>query len=475
MFKWGAGVPTLLLVALSACGGGQPSASASAGATAQPAAQPTQPTGGTSQTGPSITLSPQVVKLGNPASRGGVAPQAEIQLSLTATDRTGHPITRGALPQPVQLHLYGPSPAVVTPTTEVIRTATPTVRLHYNGRFVANPVIVTAVYGHAFAQASLQPRNHGFAGTSAVTFPMTARDNIARGWGFSASVGGGPGHYVEMDTGSRGLVIPASILGKNAVGPGPAGQITYTSDGKQFLGHYYLAPVTLTAGGATVRTVPIRVLAVDRSACVPGYPKCRPGRIGGLGVMGVGFDRGKASGMPPELTNTFLALTGVAEGSMHPGYIIRKRSVTLGITPGNQVGFDQLPLTVGGTGPGDWNTAPGCFSFPRLSGYSPRCGTVLMDTGIASAILGLPKSQRPASLRSSIPSGTSIRISVGLGSGPSILSYGFTTGATNQPQAPTSIRWAGDPKPFVNTGRHPIALYDYLFDDGSGKVGFKPG
>jgi hypothetical protein len=473
MFKWGAGVPTLVVVALSACGGGQPSASALTTATAQPAAQAAQPTGGTSQAGPSVTLSPQAVKLENPARRGGVAPQAEIKLSLTATDRAGHPITRGALPQPVQIHVYGPSPAVVTPTTAVIRTATPTVRLHYNGRFVANPVIVTAVYGHAFAQASLQPRNHGFSGSSAVTFPMNRQNNIKRGWGMFASVGGGPQHYVEIDTGSRGLVIPKSILGRGAIGPGPPGHITYTSDGKEFLGHYWLAPLKLSAGGATVTTVPIRVLAVEAARCAPGYPRCRSTQIGG--VMGVGFARGSPSSMPPELTNAFLALTGVTEGSMHPGYIIRRSSVTLGISAGNQAGFNELPLTPGGTGPGDWNTESGCFSFPRLPAYPRQCGTVLVDTGLPSAIIGLPKTQRPASMRSTIPDGTPIRIDVGLPRGPSVLSYGFTTGATNQPQAPTSIRWAGDPKPFVNTSRHPIALYDYLFDDGSGRVGFKPG
>jgi hypothetical protein len=290
-----------------------------------------------------------------------------------------------------------------------------------------------------------------------------------------ASVGGGPQHYVEMDTGSRGLVVPAAILGRHAVGPGPAGKITYTSDGKEFLGHYYLAPITLSGGGATVRTVPIRVLGVDRAACAPGYPKCRPGNVAGLGVMGVGFNRGKASTTPPELTNAFLALIAIAQGSMHPGYIIRRRSVTLGITAGNQTGFNELPLTPGGTGPGDWNTAPGCFAFPRLPGYPRRCGTVLVDTGIASAIIGLPRSQRPASMRSSIPSGTPIRVDVGLRSGPSILSFGFTTGASGQPLTPKSIRWAAGSEPFVNTGRHPIALYDYLFDDASGTVGFRAG
>jgi hypothetical protein len=460
MSKPGAGVIAVMLVTLAGCFGGHPMAAGSSGPSSQIA---------------SITLAPAALTVQNPATRGGASAHARIRVSLTLTNQAGARITSGTLAQPVRISVYGPSPAVLTAETPVIKSATSAVYFDYNGRFLANPVIATAVSGHAFAQMSLQPRHRGFAGSSSVTFPMTSRNNIAQGWGFQASVGGGPQHFVEMDTGSRGLVVPASILGRGAIGPGAAGKITYTSDGKEFLGHYYLAPLTLSAGGSMARTVPIRVLAVDKSACVSGYPKCRPGKIGGLGVMGVGFDRGQASSMPPELTNAFLAITGVSAGAMHPGYIIRRRSVTLGITVRDQAGFNELPLIGGGTGPGDWNTAPGCFSFPRLSTYPRQCGTVLVDTGIASAILGLPKPKRPASMRTSIPNGTPIRVDVGLRSGPSALSFGFTTGATAQPLTPTSIRWAGGAAPFVNTGRHPIALYDYLFDAGSGKVGFRAG
>jgi hypothetical protein len=454
--KWGIGSAVLLVATLAGCFAGHSGTAASA------------------QTGSgqvaSISLSPQAVTLQNPASRAGTGRRSRIRVSLALTGQSGRPIT-GALGQPVRISVYGPS--VLTPETRVIRAATNAVYFNYNGGFLANPVIVTAVSGHAFAEMSFQPQHRGFPGSGTVSFPMTSRDNIAHGWGFRASVGNGPQHYVELDTGSRGLVVPASILGPNAVGPGPAGKITYTSDGKEFLGHYYLAPIALSAGGSTATTVPIRVLAVDRSACAPGYSNCTPGKVGGLGVMGVGFDRGQRSSLPPELTNAFLALAPIAQGSMHPGYIIRRRSVTLGITTGNQAGFNQLPLTPGGTGPGDWNTEPGCFAFPRLPGYPRQCGTVLVDTGIASAILGLPRARRPASLSSSIPDGTAIRVEVGPRSGPSALSFGFTTGASAQPLTPKSIRWAAGSQPFVNTGRHPIALYDYLFDAASGRVGFK--
>jgi hypothetical protein len=178
--------------------------------------------------------------------------------------------------------------------------------------------------------------------------------------------------------------------------------------------------------------------------------------------------------MPPELTNAFLALTNSIEGSMHTGYIIRPNGVTLGITDADAAGFNTVALTAGGTGPGDWNTEPGCFSFPSISGYNAQCGTVLVDTGIASAILGLPKSLRPSSILTSIPTGEQLQIDVVASSTVTpILSYNFTTG-TASPMAPTSIRWAAGTAPFVNTGRRPISSDDYLFDAGSGKVGFKP-
>jgi hypothetical protein len=352
----------------------------------------------------------------------------------------------------------------------VIRSPKTTIYFRYSGGFLANSIIVTAVSGHAFGLMSFQPQHRGFPGTQSVAFPMpdSAR-NMRRGWGFSASIGGGPQHYVQMDTGSRGIVVPASAIGRGAVGPGPKGMIEYTSSGKEFFGNYYLAPVKLSFGGATATTVPIRVLGVDRAACAPGYPNCvAPKNIGGL--MGVGFARGKSSSMAPELTNAFLALQGVIQGSMHPGYVVRSTGVTLGITAADQAGFDEAALTPGGTGPGDWNTKSGCFSFPGISGYGARCGTVLVDTGIASAILALPRSQRPRSIASSIPAGE--RVLVTVGSNP-ILSYGFAVG-DGGPTTPTSIRWAGGTTPFVNTGRRLISRNDYLFDAGSGKLGFKP-
>jgi hypothetical protein len=427
----------------------------------------------------SLTLSPQAVTLPNPANQGGKGIRTRIAVSLQALDSQGNAITQGKFQEPIKLTVYGPPGEVLKAETPVIDSPTGTVYFDYNGGFVANPIIVTAVSGEGFGLMSFQPQHRGFAGSSSVTFPIpntNNENNIANGWHFTASLGGGRARRIEMDTGSRGVAVPVSALGPQAVGPGPPGEIFYDSDGQIFTGHFYLAPITFSAAGAKMTTVPIEVLAVDASSCAPGYPDCTPGAVSELSMMGVGFDRsgfeGSAEHMPPELDNPFLALTNVIQGSMHPGYVITSDSATLGITAADDAGFSQIRLTPGGTGSGDWNTEPGCFTFPTIAGYPPRCGTVLVDTGIPSAILGLPRSQRPPSIANTIPDGAQIGVALPTTSSP-VFSYSFAVG-DGGPMTPTSIRWAAEKTPFMNTGRRPISGYDYLFDDGSGYVGFKP-
>lgn len=462
-----------------------------------------QPAGAaTASTVGSIELSPQAVTLANPAKTGQTVPAQLLSVNLTLLDTNGDPITSGPLTTPVSITIYGPSPAVLTTSTTEITSATPTVDFIYNGHFVANSIFVTAVSGDAFAQMSFQPKHRGFPGTRSVPFRMKA-SNVKNGWAFKMQVAGGAPRSVLMDTGSHGVVVPLSALGPGAVGPGAPGKITYSSDGKIFSGNDYLAPITLNVGGTTVggkivggttvTTAPIKVLAVRTGSCAPNYPvsKCNPATIqaaaGKVSMLGVGFDRGKAtnapspravaaggnSGTPPELGNAFLALTNIVQGSMHPGYLITRNGVTLGITAKNSAGFKRnaISLTPGGTGPGDWNGAPGCFSFPGLPTYKAQCGSVLMDTGIPKAILQLDTSKRPRGMKKKIPRNTKIKIAVGAARNP-VFSYGFTTGGSS-PVTPKAIRWAIGSPPFINTGRNVISTYDYMFDAGSGKLGFR--
>ena len=103
-----------------------------------------------------------------------------------------------------------------------------------------------------------------------------------------------------------------------------------------------------------------------------------------------------------------------------------------------------------------------------------RCGTVLVDTGIATMIVGLDTAQRPPTMQHIIPNGTRIRIGIPTFT-DSALAYSVTTGAgddTLAPQGKPAARWSRT-GPFVNTGRHVLARYDYLFDADAGHIGFR--
>jgi hypothetical protein len=332
-----------------------------------------------------------------------------------------------------------------------------------------------AMSGHGIAHAR-DARRPGAAGAASVTFNIPNRNNrnIKSGWHFTISVGGGRAHVVQVDTGSASLVIPARILGPQAVGPGAPAKIEYSSSGRIFSGHHYMAPVKLSAGTVSVTTVPIDVLAIESASCDPKYPACRAGSPNGVGVMGVGFGRGHST-TPPAQGNVFLALDAMVHGSMHPGYIIRPNSVTLGITAANEAGFTMISLKRSDS-PGDWSTEPGCFAFPQASGADTFCGTMLVDTGLGYMIVEAPPSQVPAGTRDSggrVPDGTPMRVAAPSASG-SALDYSFSMG-DGATVTPPYVRWSRFRSgAFVNTGRHLIAKFAYLFDAANGRVGFKP-
>ena len=88
-------------------------------------------------------------------------------------------------------------------------------------------------------------------------------------------------------------------------------------------------------------------------------------------------------------------------------------------------------------------------------------------------IVGLNPAQRPPTIRDAIPNGTRIRIGIPTFT-DAALAYSVTTGAAHDglaPQGNPAARWSQS-GPFVNTGRHLLAGYDYLFDADEGHVGF---
>jgi hypothetical protein len=305
-------------------------------------------------------------------------------------------------------------------------------------------------------------------GSQSVRFrlPDTAK-NFRAGWHLKVAIGGGRERSVQIDTGSIGFVVGHNAIGPDAAGPLSAGRQEYTSNGLILLGHYYRAAVTFSAGGARAATVPITLLGVEQLACDPKYPKCslRGRSAASVGVLGVGFARRESIG-----SNAFLRIAAMMNGGMHPGYIIAEDAITLGLTPENTRGFQFIRLR---RGPHDWMGAPACFGFPQNPGYKNMCGTILVDTGLASMIVSRAPALRPADIRNNIPDGTVVGIASPTFEKP-VMHYRFSVGDRG-PLSPTSIRWssAAGNGAFVNTGRNVIRGYDYLYDAKCGRVGFR--
>jgi len=347
-------------------------------------------------------------------------------------------------------------------------------------------VLAVLVAVCALPATALAPQRQAFAADNETSVTLSlpdVRQNLERGFEFYASLGGGPPHRMLVDTGSVGVLVPRTVLGPDAVNLVRRGQIEYTSDGKIFQGTYFRTPLVLNTGPAgtahpQVQTVPIEVLAIDRQICDPQYPQCTVDRtLDTVGMLGVGFDRDTGS----PAVNPFLQLVDIRAGRMVPGYIISEDRITLGITAQNTTGFRYVALRRNPKRPDDWAAAPGCYGFPAIPGFGYACGTILVDTGIRGMILRMPQHRRPVALSSSesksaLPLGTVISVAV-----PSpetaLLSYQFTyepSADPDPPIAPTSVRWSSLGETiFINTGRDVLAEYDYLYDAGSGRVGFR--
>jgi hypothetical protein len=316
------------------------------------------------------------------------------------------------------------------------------------------------------------------------TLPLVSDASISLSSGLDlvVSIAGGADKTVQVDTGSRGLVVARTAIGSHASDTGQKGWVEYTSDGRILSGEYFLAPIRFHTTRSTVDTIPVRVLGVESSSCDSKYPHCAPeADVDHVGMLGVGYGHhAKGTDALTTEVNPFLELQAMQDGTARRGYIITRNAITLGLTAGDLASFRQVTLpkppgsTAGPAGlPGSWGAAPGCFALPD-NGDDTRCGTVLVDTGIATMIVGLDAAQRPPTMQDTIPNGTRIRIGIPTFTDPA-LAYSVTTGAADDalaPQGNPAARWSQS-GPFVNTGRRLLAGYDYLFDADAGHIGFR--
>ena len=230
----------------------------------------------------------------------------------------------------------------------------------------------------------------------------------------------------------------------------------------------------------------------------------------GIVYMGVGFGReqdNQPQGTPDK--NALLNLATmqgkqVATGTFNPGYIIGSAGITVGLTPTNTAGFNFIKLLQAPAPPSppsvcatvkspDW-TAP-CMSVQASGSSCPSggCqGTLLVDTGIDYSFVTAPWNLSPVSQQN--PCNTSEVVKM-LPPGNSVvvnLTTQTQTGQTGQVGTvnlvgaqTTSVTPCyvvpdltnppnGQPKPvFVNTGRHFLRQYQFLYDAKNGYVGLQ--
>jgi hypothetical protein len=283
-----------------------------------------------------------------------------------------------------------------------------------------------------------------------------------------ASIGGGPAHRVQLDTGSLGLYAPKSVLGPSVQVSTTACSITYVSSGNQLSGHEATAPITLL-GSSAAGDVPSPPTTVPMTFCAIDDPSFTGG------MMGVGFGRG-ASSDPKR--NALLEVADVASGRMRAGYVLSTHPaahVDIGLGASAKDGFAMVPLTAAPGGSGDWlaSSLRGCLAVPSAPSYAAACGPLLVDTGVPECLLWGPADPTlggavPAGAKA-VPSGVGLRVTTEVGS--AILDYAFVVGQGADSPSAVDLRSASAFS--INTGRALLVDYDYLFDAAGGAVGFR--
>jgi len=283
-----------------------------------------------------------------------------------------------------------------------------------------------------------------------------------------ASIAGGPAHLVQLDTGSLGLYVPASVLGSSATVSTTTCSITYVSSGTTLSGHEATAPVALlgatSAGDVTPppTTVPMTFCAVDDTTFTGG-------------MMGVGFGRG--TGSDPS-RNVLLEMAPIKAGTMHAGFVLSTHpspAVQIGLTSGGVAGFQTVALEADPSGNGDWvaTSLRGCLRLPNVVAFATECGGLLVDTGVADCLLWGPTDP---TLGGTVPSGQTlvpngVALQIEAEAGAPTLDYSFVVGSDAGSPAGVSIRTASAFS--INTGRALLTEFDYLFDAQQGLVGFR--
>lgn len=450
-----------------------------------------------------ITFSPTVTRVNNPL--GGMPnPSQQFTISMTMCNSQGQPLTPTAS-NPIHVNVYGAADGVISPTSTT--TSTGSVTFTYSGESFLNNISINAWIsdstnnGAAIGVTQVLQQNTPSCSYSATSYqvPLTLHGKLPHALKVKADVGydtDSPESTFQdytIDTGSLGVVVPSSELPSNAhvIGPGAMGVKYYDSSGNTFSGNYYLAPVRIKLDGGTVKTQPIMVLAINNAYCTgPSTKPCYSHLpLPDLHYLGVGFNRNSTIAndlFDSPTANAFLHITNDHHGTdVTPGYYLTPKDsvtpdvITLGIT--SVTGYDIINLTPNPDVPGDFNAQAGCFSFPDSPLPNQFCGTALLDVGIDSMFIDLPRAQWPAGTYDSnnkVPAGTNMSILMGATGAPA-MTYSFSAVQSDPPAdspTPVDVAWidtTNSGQIFVNTGRRPLYIYNYLYNGRCGQVGFK--
>ncbi|SDV50539.1 hypothetical protein SAMN05216551_11268 [Chitinasiproducens palmae] len=316
--------------------------------------------------------------------------------------------------------------------------------------------------------AAAAPDYRAFDDGAFLSFLPAARARGAHIPKLLISFGGEP-RPIVMDTGSTGIVVSADRIPNVDALAGEPGRQTYSSSGRVMIGRWVDTPMRIDgANGESVRTGPVRVLAVTEIACLQRARDCRPQRAPrGVAMMGVGF--GREADMQRQVTphsNPLLNVVPRAGHTLRRGYVVTRFGVHVGLTPANTPDFRYVKLTPSPNIAGEWLGAPVCIS---LDNQAPACGRSLVDTGVTGMFLNLPGLDAPGGL----PRGTTLRFDFPGGDAAQAASYTIVAGEAS-PLAPDKIHLVhAQSTPFVNTGVHFLNGFDVLFDADEGYIGYR--
>ena len=396
---------------------------------------------------------------------------------------------------------------IMADATALTDTSNGTASFGYGGGSFINPMTVVGIAGSFSQTAQIFPTTSSFVNPACPmtypngspftfpepnVFPTPLSGSTTDAYRVNVQFGSSAVQSAQIDTGSELFIVSPSSVPKsdsvNVLGPGAPGQETLSSDNNAYVGHYYLARVTLP--DIAQKTVPMEMLVEDTSCPSSGC----------YNLMGVGFGRPNSTVSSPGPTlkgpyvNTLLQLLPiVTSNTLVGGYKLTRSTLQAGLAASDTgefsaANFQQLTPYPNNNGSpvttpnrfGDWTSPNACFSF---NGGACTMSALLVDVGIHYMILdgSGPFDTSATSMAVDFLGGN------GQSAAPAAYSYTFaptfTTGegATPPPDLGTppapayvNVRSNADANN-MNTGIHALYSMHYLYDAVCGRAGFAAG